>query len=141
MPPLSIVCQEAFHEHWGHVPRTLEDDVVRYEQWLADDPNLDLSFWHLAFDGAEPVGACLGTAHWPGKEELAYVFTLGVRPDWRGRGIGKALLQHAFHTFYQANRRSIELDVDAENSTGALRLYTSVGMTPKWQKDLYELAL
>jgi len=141
LPMPSTVHQESFQAHWGHVPRSLEQDIGFYQRWFADDPNLDPNLWFLAFEGAEPVGHCLGTAHWPGEEDLAYVFTLGVRPDWRARGIGKALLQHAFRAYYEADRARIELDVDADNTTGALRLYGSVGMHPKWQKDLYEFKL
>jgi ribosomal protein S18 acetylase RimI-like enzyme len=123
------------------VERTRDDDIARYRQWLDDDPQLDPNLWHLAVEDETVIGACLGTAHWPGEEALAYIFTLGVRPPWRGRGIGRALLQHAFRAFYLADRPSVELDVDAANMTGALRLYEGVGMTSKWQKDFYELEL
>ena len=141
LPLVSMVHQESFRGHWGFVERSREDDIARYRQWLADDPNLEDKHWHLAIEGDEAVGVCQGTAHWPGDEKLAYIFAFGVRPDWRGRGIGKALLQHTFHTFYQDDRPNIELDVDADNTTGALRVYESAGMHAKWQKDLYELGL
>lgn len=66
---------------------------------------------------------------------------LGVRPAWRGRGLGRALLVHAFGDFHRRGERRVGLGVDSENATGATRLYESVGMhvdqeTVVWEKVL-----
>jgi ribosomal protein S18 acetylase RimI-like enzyme len=53
---------------------------------------------------------------------------LGVRKPWRKRGLGKALLVHAFREFRDRGYDRATLGVDSENPTGATRLYESVGM-------------
>ena len=59
---------------------------------------------------------------------MGWVGTLGVRRPWRKRGIGLALLRHSFNEFYRRGKRKVGLGVDAQNLTGALRLYESAGM-------------
>jgi GNAT superfamily N-acetyltransferase len=49
--------------------------------------------------------------------------------DWRGRGLGRALLLHAFAEFFELRKKIVRLHVDADNPTGAVRLYESVGMS------------
>jgi ribosomal protein S18 acetylase RimI-like enzyme len=69
---------------------------------------------------------------------VAWVAILGVRRDWRRHGLGEALLRQAFHDLAERGRRRIVLGVDAENTTGATRLYTRVGMAVAYQEDIYE---
>lgn len=64
-----------------------------------------------------------------------------VHPDFERRGIGLALLQHAFGEYYRRGYHSVSLGVDAENLTGALRLYEKSGMHVHRQFDLYEKEL
>ena len=51
-----------------------------------------------------------------------------MRKPWRRRGLGETLLRAAFRELYLRGRRRVGLGVDAENVTGALRLYERVGM-------------
>lgn len=141
LPAISAAVQEAFRNHWGFVRRDFDEDVARYERWLDDDPGIDPAVWHLACVDGNVVGVCLGTTRYSADQDQAYIFTLGVRDAWRGRGIGRALLLHAFATFYEKDRSVVDLDVDTVNVTGALRLYESVGMHPLWQIDEYEKEL
>jgi GNAT superfamily N-acetyltransferase len=65
----------------------------------------------------------------------------GLQRSWRGRGLGEALLLHSLHAFRRRGRRRAALNVDVDNTTGALRLYTKVGMEPTpaftvWSKTL-----
>jgi ribosomal protein S18 acetylase RimI-like enzyme len=70
-----------------------------------------------------------------------WVGTLGVLPESRGQGIGKALLQRAFASFWERGERRVALAVDAENDTGATRLYESVGMRVAFGAITYEKPL
>ena len=135
---VSTVVQEAFQEHWGFVERPSEEDVDRYERWLNDDPNIDMRVWHLACNATEVIGVCLGTSSYSGNPKQAYIFTLGVREAWRGKGVGRALLAHAIGTFGARGCTAVDLDVDTANVTGALRLYECAGMRARWQVDEYE---
>jgi len=52
---------------------------------------------------------------------------LGVRPDWRGRGLAPALLAAALRAFAADGMHKAGLDVDTGNASGALRLYEGMG--------------
>lgn len=72
---------------------------------------------------------------------IGYVGTLGVRRARRKRGLGEALLLHSFNEFYKRGTRTIGLGVDAENPTGATRLYKKVGMHVASEYVIYEKEL
>jgi ribosomal protein S18 acetylase RimI-like enzyme len=52
---------------------------------------------------------------------------LGIRRAFRGQGIGQALLLDGLHRLCADGNALAMLVVDAENLTGATRLYTAVG--------------
>ncbi len=70
--------------------------------------------------------------------ERGWVGEIGVRRPWRKQGLGLALLRHAFNEFYRRGKRKVGLGVDAQNLTGALRLYESAGMHVDQAYDTYE---
>jgi len=55
---------------------------------------------------------------------------LGVLAPWRGRGIASALLGRAFATFASRGLPRVMLNVDSENSTGAVRSTSGWGCAP-----------
>jgi ribosomal protein S18 acetylase RimI-like enzyme len=57
---------------------------------------------------------------------LGAIQNVGITPDARGLGIGKALVLKALHGFRAAGMRRVYLEVTAEN-TPAVQLYRSVG--------------
>jgi ribosomal protein S18 acetylase RimI-like enzyme len=75
-----------------------------------------------------------GRAEFP---DFGWVRILAVRRAWRKRGLGKALLLHAFGELYRRGWRKAGLGVDAGNLTGALGLYTGVGMSEIYRIDRY----
>jgi ribosomal protein S18 acetylase RimI-like enzyme len=64
-----------------------------------------------------------------------------VRPGWRGRGYGRALLQHSFREFRRRGYTRAALGVDADNATGATQLYESVGMHAEQEMAVWEKVL
>ena len=112
--------EEAFKDHWGHIPGNFE----RWMHWTVERETFDPTLWFLAYDGDQIAGVSL-CAH---RDELGWVDTLGVLRPWRKLGLGKALLQHSFGEFYRRGTRTVGLGVDAQNLTGATRLYERVGM-------------
>jgi ribosomal protein S18 acetylase RimI-like enzyme len=60
---------------------------------------------------------------------MGHVNILGVRRDWRGRGLGLALLQHSFVALYNKGCKRVSLEVDADSLTGATKLYEKAGMS------------
>ena len=94
--------------------------------------------WQLAVavDGDEVVGTEVLLVY-PGSG--GWVQQIAVRADHRGRGIGAALLDHAFGTFAARGETVVGLNTDSR--TGALGLYEKVGMAvvrsyTNWALDL-----
>lgn len=136
------VDDEAFQDHFGYVDEPYEEGLAKFshhflENEAYDDPEL----WFLAQDGEEIAGICLCRKHAYGDEEAGYVSSLAVRRPWRKQGIGFGLLRASFRAYYARGFRKVYLGVDAENLTGALRLYEKAGMHVHWQYDVYEKEL
>ncbi len=62
---------------------------------------------------------------------------LGVRREYRGRGIAAALLRASMRAYAASGIEYAGLDVDTENPTGALGLYTRLGYVPDRGSVLY----
>jgi mycothiol synthase len=99
----------------------------------------DPSLWFLAWEGDQLAGFAVSFPERSGDQELGWVATLGVAKAWRRRGLGEALLLTAFQALHERGLRRVGLGVDAENATGALRLYERAGMRKIRQADLWEL--
>ena len=97
----------------------------------------DASLWHIAWDGDQIAGH----AQTRFRNGVGWIGNLGVRRPWRKRGLGEALLLHAFNEFYKRGMPKIGLSVDASNPTGATRLYQKVGMKVAVEHVLYEKEL
>jgi ribosomal protein S18 acetylase RimI-like enzyme len=121
----------AFADHWGEHDESIEE----WRAGFVDVPAYDPSLWSVAeMDGAI-VGMIVGRPDLDGK---GWVRSVGVLPEHRGRGIGEALLLRAFEQFRERGWQRAELGVDAENSTGATRLYDRVGMHAAFVVDMWE---
>jgi mycothiol synthase len=129
--------EDAFADHWDFESRP-------YERWAKstfENEHFDASLNFLALDGDEIAGVCLCAQHQSGEPGYGWVMTLGVRPRWRRRGLGLALLRHAFATFRERGFDRVGLGVDGENTTGAVRLYERAGMHVAHRHDLFEKTL
>lgn len=125
--------EEAFSDHWGHTPGTFE----RWQHRMTDREDFDPSLWHIAWDGDQIAGYSLCRY----RMGIGWVGSLGVRRPWRKRGLGEALLLHSFGEFHKRGKDVIGLGVDAENPTGATRLYQKAGMYVAAEYVIYEKEL
>ncbi len=82
------------------------------------------AWWNILMVTGEPAG-CFLLNRSASETECRMVY-IGVIPAFRGRGIGTALLVHAFRVAASAGCGAMRLAVDADN-TPALRLYSGVG--------------
>ncbi len=126
--------EEAFRDHWGFISMSFEE----WSHWSIKGENFDPSLWFLAMDGDEIAAFALCVDE---KEAGGWVHVLGVRRPWRRKGIGLALLHHAFGEFYRRNIHNVYLGVDAQSLTGATRLYERAGMHVVRQYKNYEKEL
>jgi mycothiol synthase len=99
------------------------------------------SLWLLAWGGSQLAGVSLAYAERVGEPGLGWIGTLGVRRQWRRRGLGQALLRQSFRALHERALRRVGLGVDAENATGALDLYKRAGMRIVRQGDNWTLEL
>lgn len=123
----SALVQTAFRDHYGHIDVAEDVYLKRFQQDM-EHPDFDASLWWLAEADGHVVGASLCYGSNEGDPNQGYVETLAVMREWRGRGIGRALLLFSFHELMRRGKHSAALGVDAESLTGATRLYESVGM-------------
>jgi mycothiol synthase len=130
LPAVHAVLEEAFADHWGHHREPFD----RWAREQTGSPSYDPTLWLLAREAGEPVGALTASAARDG----GWVDELGVLAPWRGRGIGAALLLRSFAAFAGRGLRRVLLSVDAENPTGATRLYERVGMRVVNRWDWWE---
>ncbi|MCE7949396.1 MAG: GNAT family N-acetyltransferase [Chloroflexi bacterium CFX4] len=128
---------EAFRDHYGHMPGQFE----MFEHHMLNNAMSELSMWYLAMAGDEIAGLCLCSKSIPEDPELGWVEDLAVRRPYRKLGLGLALLHESFGEFYRRGYRKVGLGVDAQNLTGALRLYERAGMRPERQWQRYEYVL
>jgi mycothiol synthase len=137
---LYVAMEDSFRDHFGFVEEPVEEGLKRFKHfWLGEDADTSLLF--MAMDGDQVAGINLCLPHSFDDPEMGWVGTLGVRRPWRKRGLGLALLRHSFNEFYRRGLRKVGLGVDAQNLTGALRLYEGAGMHVHQTFDQYEKEL
>ena len=129
--------QDAFRNHFGFVEKTLAEGLRDWKH-RREHEGYDPTLYFLAMDGDEIAGFNFCRSNSFYDTERGWVRSLGVRRPWRKRGLGLALLRHSFNEFYRRGQRKVGLGVDAENLTGALRLYEGAGMHVDQAYDFYE---
>lgn len=119
--------QEAFRDDWGFS----EDDEQAHELFLHDPVMSDTSLWRVAWDGDEVAGQVRSYINAEENERLGrrrgYTEHISVRRPWRRRGLARALIVASFPLLKARGMTEAALGVDAENTSGALRVYESVG--------------
>jgi mycothiol synthase len=121
--------QDAFSELWSH-------QRIPFERWIesrrgradAENPT-----WLVAEAGGELTGVLLAFDTW--------ILELAVAPNWRRRGIALGLLRRCFAELHRKGQKAAGLEVEAENPTGAVRLYERAGMRQTRAYNVYELGL
>ena len=127
---------QAFRDHWNFIPETLD----RYQHNLLSGK---YSYDHsvIALENGRVVGGAICQTGQEVNilrgENQAYLNILFVKREARKRGIGTALLVAAMLAAKNAGHSSIALNVDAENLSGAIRVYTKVGFQDKIHWALY----
>ncbi len=117
---------EAFHDHWEHRAQTEGDFVAMFAQ-----PELDTSLWRVGWAG-DAVAGSVQTWIWASENEAlgvrrGWLERISVRRPWRRIGLAKALIASALIGLRERGMDQAMLGVDAENPSGALGLYESVG--------------
>ncbi|MGZ4334976.1 MAG: GNAT family N-acetyltransferase [Gaiellaceae bacterium] len=112
-----------------------------HDEWLAfmtDHDEFDPALWFVVERNDELVACAL---HWKEHQRRGWVKDIVVCAHERGRGLGKALLQHGLRAYAARDAEHVGLKVDSTNPTGAPQLYERVGFTIDrrygiWRKQL-----
>jgi ribosomal protein S18 acetylase RimI-like enzyme len=117
---------EAFRDHWGYIPDPWEE----FER-LMNDPDFDPSLWRVAWQGDQVAGMVLSFIDKDENEiyghKRGYTENICVRRPWRRQGLAKALIALSLIALKERGMTEAGLGVDAENISGALHLYESMG--------------
>jgi GNAT superfamily N-acetyltransferase len=124
---------EAFQDHWGHMPENYE----AWKHWTIERADFDPTLWFIALDREEIAGLSLCEY----ELGIPWVGDLAVRRPWRRKGLGMALLHQSFGEFYRRGSRKARLGVDSQNLSGATRLYERAGMHKAHESYNYEKEL
>ena len=118
---------EAFRDHWSHEPITRDD----WEQFFVGSTTFRPDLTPVVLDGDEVAAVSYNKVDPEENERQGYstgwIQTLGTRRPWRKRGLASALLAWSMRAFKAEGLQYASLGVDAENPTGALRLYEGLG--------------
>jgi ribosomal protein S18 acetylase RimI-like enzyme len=117
---------EAFQDHWGHVPLT-ESDI----QWWMESRFFQPDLWKVAWDGEEVVGMVLNYIDRAENKRFdrkrGYTEDICVRRPWRRQGIAKTLIALSLIELRHQGMDEAALGVDTQNPSGALALYQNLG--------------
>lgn len=131
---------EAFLDHWASEPVGAE----RWRHLGGDSPGFRADCSSLAVDAAGDVVGYVLSAAPPGMQHerpTAWIGTVGVRRDHRRQGIAAALLTRSIAAMRAAGFEVVGLDVDADNPTGARRLYERLGFREDRRQLIYSRSL
>ena len=119
--PVHALLDEAY-AGWdpNYVPRS-------HESWLSfmtGHDDFDPALFFLVERDGDLVACAL---HWKEFDGRGWVKDIVVRQSERSRGLGKALLHHAFRAYRERGVTRVGLKVDSTNPTGGLQLYERLG--------------
>jgi mycothiol synthase len=117
---------EAFRDHWEAGERTEEDF-----HWWFTRPGLDTTLWQVAWAGDAVAGSVLTSIDPEENAKLgisrAWLDHISVRRPWRRQGVAAALIASTLGVLRARGVEEAALGVDAENPSGAVRLYERMG--------------
>ena len=113
-------------------------ELHRGEGWCYDDEVVLNDYWDDSFDKesiliAEVDGKVVGTIEVAKAYKARFGFfavlrRFVVRPDYRGRGVGRALMNYALEEAKRVGCNAVELSVDPSN-TRPHKFYESLGFS------------
>jgi mycothiol synthase len=114
----------AFSGSWGEEVPTER----AYEAWL-DGSKFDPPLWRVAFHGDEIAGQILNFMDdvEPDGSRLGWTESISVQPEYRRRGLARALLVASLRAVRDAGATKAALGVDLQNPNDARALYESLG--------------
>ena len=143
LPQLVETVLASFSDHFGYIEQPFEKELAEFRHWLHNSPHYDPALVLLVIH--EPSGVIAGClvalSEAPNHPGIGFIDAVGVRREFRRRGLAKAMLYRSFASFWDRGTRTVELDVDGESLTNAVALYEKVGMRIHRKLMSYEKVL
>ncbi len=140
--PVMDAMNDSFSEHFGYYAETMEttDHYVHSINYRPDltvvaiDPlqNRVAGFCHIVVN----QGECQRLGR-----QRGWIDILGVRKEYRRRGLGEALLLQGMHNLRAVGMQETVLGCDSQNTTNATRLYFRVGFQVWHEWIAYDMDL
>jgi mycothiol synthase len=134
--PVIQAADEAFKDHWGYRPMYDEE----FKSWKAS-PDFRPELWKIAWDGDQIAGSVQNFYRQSENEEYnrkrGYTEGISTRRPWRKRGLASALIVESMRMFAEMGMTETAHGVDAENTSGALKLYKKLGYKVVKQFTIY----
>ncbi len=114
----------AFADSYGQEAPT----EAAFDEFLGQ-PTFDPTLWRVAFDGDVIAGQILNYMDDPEPDgtRIGWTEAISVQPEYRRRGLARALLAESLRAVRDAGATSAGLGVDTQNPNHALVLYESLG--------------
>lgn len=127
IPAIMAASKEAFRDHWGFSEEAWDQETEGFMEHPLFQPHL----WQVAWDGDEVAGQVQNFVD-PRENEAygrrrGYTEGISVGRPWRRRGLAHALIASSFHVLKEQGMTEAALGCDAENLSGAVRIYTDMG--------------
>ena len=141
---LWVADHEAFRDHWGGH----DDSEANFRRWR-ESPEFDPSMQLVAWEGDEIAAGVLNAIYPEENAALAiergWLDSVFTRRPWRRRGLARNLITRSFHLLRERGMTVAALGVDADNPSGALGLYESVGFavterSSAWRRPLEDVS-
>jgi ribosomal protein S18 acetylase RimI-like enzyme len=103
-------------------------------QFAAQRHHYLIHYANSAFDVLEERGTPVGRLYVDRQERTLLIVDIALLPQWRGRGIGTALIEALFA---EAQRAGKAVSISVEKFNPAHRLYRRLGFRPYAEDDVY----
>ena len=100
-------------------------------EWLrmhTDKGVYDPTLWFFAQDDDQAIGVVQARPQWRAQSDTGWLKNLAVLPEWRRKGVGRALLMHAAGLFHDRGKKHMVLGTYDDNPTDAVGFYLRLGM-------------
>ena len=119
----AFATQQASYAHQWEAPQ------LSYSAWESYYLNADDAIWWLVVDKTinKVAGVVMGRPLSEEQPEIGFVDVLGIRPEYRGQGLGVALLSQCLQAFVERGMLSAQIEYDTESATEIPSFLTTVG--------------